>query len=69
MTDTTNRGCVFSAPNTVEKDTGLSDYEQRERATVARLWFWRIAWLMDVSGCTARDAVRAVELSDKEHRS
>lgn len=54
--------------HTVQKDTGLTEHQQRERATVAKLWAWRLLDLMNVTGCTARDAVRAVEDADREAR-
>jgi hypothetical protein len=62
-----NRRRTFSAPSQVEQDTGLTPRQQRERATVARLWAWRITWLQQISGCRTVDALRAVEEADKEN--
>ena len=50
---------------TVTRDTGLSPHQQRERATIARLWAWRITWLQRVTGCTVRDALRAAEDAER----
>jgi hypothetical protein len=51
----------------VERDTGLTEHQQRERAAIAAVWSWRIHWLLLETGCRAVDALRAVELADREH--
>lgn len=50
----------------VECDSGLTPYQQREREAAARMWAWRILDLMNLASCSASDAVRAVELADRE---
>lgn len=49
----------------VHKETGLSEGRQRLRERRARRWAARITVLMNVSGCTAAQALAAVEDADR----
>jgi len=49
----------------VEDATGLSTLQQIARARAAAAWAARVLALMSVSGCGARLAIRAVEISEK----
>lgn len=52
--------------DTIERDTGLTPHQQRERATVARGWAWRVLWTDKISACGVRLALRAVEAAERE---
>jgi hypothetical protein len=45
----------------VQCDTGLTPHQQRDRATITRLWAWHVLWLMQTTGCRVADALRAIE--------
>lgn len=47
-------------------DTGLTPVQVQARQEDVRTWAERILRLMDTTGCTARDALRAVEDADRQ---
>ena len=49
----------------VRRDTGLTPIEQDLRASAARHWALRIRHLQFLSGCSATDALRAIEAADR----
>lgn len=54
--------------DSVHRDTGLTEAQQAQRALLAWLWARRVTFLMKISGCSARDALRAVEADSAEVR-
>lgn len=51
----------------VEADTGLTSAQQRQREATSRDFYARVAELMDMAGCSASLAHRAIEATNDGH--
>lgn len=48
--------------------TGLTAAQMQARQADERTWALRVLALMDTTGCSARDALKAIEYTDREAR-
>lgn len=58
-------GMLRSAPVRCP-DTGLTPTEQQARQQAAATWAHRLLALMETTGCSAADALRAIEEADRQ---